>query len=53
MVKLLGIVFALCFIPYLIISKAEQLRTGKQARVRYFIFLFVAILIILTIIRKI
>lgn len=53
MVRFLAIVLALCFIPFIIISKAQQLRDGKQARVRYFIFVFVVILLILALIRTI
>jgi hypothetical protein len=53
MVKFLAIVFVLCFIPFIIISKAQQLREGKQSKIRYFIFVFVVILLILTLIRRI
>jgi hypothetical protein len=51
MVKILAIILALFFIPYLAISKAQQLRNERQARLRYFIFIIVAVLLIILLIR--
>jgi len=51
MVKFLAIIFALLFVPYLIISKSGQLRKEKQAKVRYYLFIGIVVVFILVLIR--
>jgi hypothetical protein len=51
MVKFLAIVFALIFLPYLIISKSQQLKDERQAKVRYFLFIGIVAILILVLIR--
>ncbi len=51
MVKILAIVFALFFLPYLIISKSQQLKAESQAKIRYYLFIGLVILFILIIIK--
>lgn len=51
MVKILAIILALFVVPYLIISKSQQLKAERQARVRYYLFIGIVLIFILVLIK--
>ena len=51
MVKFLMIIGILLFLPYLIISKSQQLKKEKQAKVRYYLFIGIVVIFIIILIK--
>jgi len=51
--KALLTVFLLLLVPYAIVTVSRLLKGGKEARTRFYIFLFIIVLLALTLIKTV